>query len=547
MTRRTVWIVLWAAWIALPLVSAQEKVDLLAVHRIRAEALNNPKVMEHVFYLTDVHGPRLAGSPGYRAAAEWAVKQLKEWGIDNARLEGFGSMGRSWSFVHYAGRLVEPQPAPLIGFPLAWTPGTNGKVSAEPVLAPMPLGNSDEELEKTLAAFRGKLRGKIVLIDNPRELELVVQPLARRFTDAELASEALAPDPRPESPFAAPIPRPQGPPAAPGPRGPFDREGVRRRANRRIQFLKEEGALVVVSAGLRGDRGTIFATSFGSREPKDPLPPPAVAIAIEHYNRIARLLNKKIPVRLEFEIETRFHDDAQGYNVIAEIPGGSKKEEIVMLGAHLDSWIAGTGATDNAAGCAVMLEAMRILKTLDFKMDRTVRLALWDGEEQGFLGSRAYVKEHFADRETMALKPAHAKLAAYFNLDNGSGRIRGVYLQNNDMVRPIFQAWLEPFRDLGATTLTIRNTGGTDHLSFDEVGLPGFQFIQDPLEYSTRTHHSNMDLYDHVRGGDLMQASAVVASFAYHAAMRPEMLPRKPLPKPRPRPESKAEGGPSGG
>ncbi|MCL6505805.1 MAG: M20/M25/M40 family metallo-hydrolase [Bryobacteraceae bacterium] len=544
MHRRNALLVLLAACFALP---AQEKADLLAVHRIRQEALGSSKVMDHLFYLTDVHGPRLAGSPGYRRAAEWAVQQLKDWGIGNARLEPFGAIGWSWSFLRYSGHLLEPQRAPLMGFPLAWTPGTNGKVTAEPVLAPMPLGNSDEELEKTLAQFKGKLRGKIVLIDNPRELDLITQPLARRFTDSELASEALAPDPRPESPFAAPIPRPEGPPGPPGPRRPFDREGARRRANRRIQFLKDEGALMVVSAGLRGDRGTIFATAFGSREPKDPLPPPAVAIAVEHYNRIARLLSKKIPVRLEFEVETEFHEGAQGYNVIAEIPGVRKKDEIVMLGAHLDSWISGTGATDNAAGSAVMLEVMRILKTLDFKLDRTVRLGLWDGEEQGFLGSRAYVKEHFADRETMALKPDHAKLAAYFNVDNGSGRIRGVYLQGNDMVRPIFQAWLEPLRDLGATTLTIRNTGGTDHLSFDEVGLPGFQFIQDPLEYGTRTHHSNMDVYDHVRGGDLMQAAAVVASFAYHAAMREEMLPRKPLPKPRPRPEGKREGRPSGG
>ncbi len=544
MHRRNALVFVLAACFALP---AQERVDLLAVHRIRQEALGNSKVMDHLFYLTDVHGPRLAGSPGYRGAAEWALKQLKEWGIGNARLEPFGAIGRSWSFVHYSGHLVEPQRAPLMGFPLAWTPGTNGKVSAEPILAPMPLGNSDEALEKTLAQFKGKLRGKIVLIDNPRELDLVTQPLARRFTDSELASEALAPDPRPESPFAAPIPRPEGPPGPPGPPRPFDREGARRRANRRIQFLKDEGVLMVVSAGLRGDRGTIFATAFGSREPKDPLPPPAVAIAVEHYNRIARLLSKKIPVRLEFEVETQFHEEAQGYNVIAEIPGVRKKDELVMLGAHLDSWIAGTGATDNAAGCAVMLEVMRILKALDFKLDRTVRLGLWDGEEQGFLGSRAYVKEHFADRETMALKPDHAKLAVYFNVDNGSGRIRGVYLQGNDMVRPIFQAWLEPLRDLGATTLTIRNTGGTDHLSFDEVGLPGFQFIQDPLEYGTRTHHSNMDVYDHVRGGDLMQAAVVVASFAYHAAMREEMLPRKPLPKPRARPEGKREGRPSGG
>jgi Zn-dependent M28 family amino/carboxypeptidase len=265
-----------------------------------------------------------------------------------------------------------------------------------------------------------------------------------------------------------------------------------------------------------------------------------VVITPEHYNRIARLLNKKVPVRVEFDFEVRFHDnEPDGYNIIAEIPGGRKKDEVVMLGAHLDSWIGGTGATDNGTGSAVMLEVMRILKTLDLKMDRTVRLALWSAEEAGLLGSKGYVKEHFADPETMRTTAGHANLAAYFNHDNGSGKLRGVYLQGNDMVRPIFAAWLEPFHDLGARMLSIRDTGGTDHLSFDEVGLPGFQFIQDPLEYGTRTHHSNMDVYDHVQGGDLMQASAIIASFAWHAAMREQMLPRKPLPKPKPKEQEK--------
>jgi len=227
-------------------------------------------------------------------------------------------------------------------------------------------------------------------------------------------------------------------------------------------------------------------------------------------------------------------EPADSFNVLADIPGGAKKGELVMLGAHLDSWHGGTGATDNASGSAVVMEAVRILKTLGFKMDRTVRMALWSAEEQGLLGSRAYVKEHFADRETMQLKAEHSRLSAYFNFDNGSGKIRGIYLQNNDMVRPIFEAWLKPFHDLGATTVAIRNTTGTDHLSFDAVGLPGFQFIQDPLEYHTRTHHSNMDLTDNTSRSDLMQGAAIMAAFVYHAATRPEMLPRKPLPKPQP-------------
>jgi Zn-dependent M28 family amino/carboxypeptidase len=300
-----------------------------------------------------------------------------------------------------------------------------------------------------------------------------------------------------------------------------------------MQFLRNEGALLVLMPGGRPEWGVIVAAAAdGSQEVKDPASPPAVAIFGEQYDRIARLLAQKIPVKLEFDIETKsYEDNLDSFNVIGEIPGGRKNDEVVMLGAHLDSWTGGTGAADDAAGCAVMMEAVRILKALNLKMDRTVRVALWSAEEQGFFGSKAYVKEHFADPETMVPKPEHAKLSAYFNFDNGSGKIRGVYLQNNDMVRPIFEAWLAPFRDMGATALPIRPTGGTDHLSFDEVGLPGFQFVQDPLEYSTRTHHTNLDTYERVQAGDLMQASAIVASFAYNAANRAEMLPRKPMPK----------------
>ncbi|HUJ24257.1 MAG TPA: M20/M25/M40 family metallo-hydrolase, partial [Bryobacteraceae bacterium] len=263
------------------------------------------------------------------------------------------------------------------------------------------------------------------------------------------------------------------------------------------------------------------------------VPEPRIALTIEHYNRIARLLDKKVPVKLEFEVRTTSEGaTGEGLNIIANIPGSSKPDEIVMIGAHFDSWIGGTGATDNGTGSAVMIEVMRIMKTLHLKLDRTVRLGLWSGEEQGIYGSRAYVKANFGDPETMQLKPAHAKLSGYFNHDNGTGKIRGVYLQGNDAMRPIFEAWFAPFRDLGVTTITIRNTGGTDHQSFDQVGLPGFQFIQDEVEYGSITHHSNMDLYDHAVPGDLMQASAVIASVVYNAANRAEMLPRKELPAP---------------
>jgi carboxypeptidase Q len=294
-------------------------------------------------------------------------------------------------------------------------------------------------------------------------------------------------------------------------------------------------AVVVRLGGGQSSGGTVFGQAAGSRDPKDAVPPPTVALTPEHYNRVLRLLDAKIPVKLEFEIQAKFLDDRNdSVNVIGEIPGGRKRDEVVMIGAHLDSWHGATGATDNAAGCAVMIEALRILKTLNLPMDRTVRMALWSGEEQGILGSRAYVVEHFADRLDMKLKPEHAKLAGYFNVDNGSGKIRGVYLQGNDAMRPIFEAWFKPFQDLGAGTISIRNTTGTDHLSFDNVGLPGFQFIQDGLEYNSRTHHSNMDVYDRIQRADLSQMAAIVASFVYNAATRDEMLPRKPLPKPQP-------------
>ncbi len=301
------------------------------------------------------------------------------------------------------------------------------------------------------------------------------------------------------------------------------------------KFLVDEGVALVILPAANGDGGTVFPPRMGDRDPDFPVPPPAIALTPEQYNRIVRLTEHGVEAQIEAETRTTFHRDTlDSINVISEIPGGEKADEIVMLGAHLDSTEAALGATDNGAGCAVMMEAVRILKALNLPLARTVRIALWGGEEQGLLGSEAYVKEHFGDPETMRLTAEHGNLSAYFNVDNGSGKIRGVYLQENDMVRPIFESWLRPFQDLDARTLSIRNTGGTDHLSFDAVGLPGFQFIQDPLEYNTRTHHSNMDAYDRAQPEDLMQAAAIVASFVYHAANREGKLPRKPLPEPAP-------------
>ncbi len=520
--------------------SAQEKVDLYTINRIKNEAFQNSKVMENAFYLTDVYGPRLTGSPGIQAAAEWAVRRFNEWGLSNAKLENWGPFGRTWYCVRFAAHMKEPQYSPLIGFARPWSPGTNGTVTGDPVLAPI---RSEADMEK----FKGKLKGKIVLLEDPRPSPLIAAGLARSFTNEELAAEALAPDPSPQSPFFSPIPRLPQPLPYPGYTGKEDRETARKWRNKVNKFLREEGVALTLIPGYGTDGGTVFATAAGSRELKDEVPPPAVALTLEHYDRIARLIEKKTPVTLQFDIENRMeNEEKDSFNVTAEIPGDGKdgkKDEFVMLGAHLDSWTGGTGATDNAAGCAVTMEVVRILKALKLDIPRTVRIALWTGEEQGLLGSKAYVKDHFADRETMALKPEHARLSGYFNLDNGTGKIRGVYLQDNDMMRPVFEAWLAPFKDLGASTLTIRKTGGTDHLSFDAVGLPGFQFIQDPVEYGTRTHHSNMDLYDRLQQPDLMQAAAIMASVVYHAATRDQMLPRKELPKPEPKKKPEDESG----
>ena len=532
---------------------ADERVDLATVHRIKAEAFQGSKVMDSLFWLTDANGPRLTGSPGLRAAQEWALHALQGWGAANAHLEKWGIFGRGWSMSRFSASMVAPTYTPLQGIPKAWSGGTTGAVTAEVVLAPlflpselaesMDLNKVRSRIQKLSEEHKGKLQGKVVLLEMARDLELPSEVASTRYDEAKLAALVVAPAPAPPSPVEWPITKvPSDPkkireflfsqPLA------VQEDYFERRAqayNPLWAFLRAEGVAAVFMTDRRGDGGLVFAESVNGWNPKVGIPPPVIVLAPEPYDRLVRLVEKKIPVKVEVDLQVRYYEDnLDGLNVIAEIPGGKKKDEVVMLGAHLDSWHAGTGATDNAAGSATVLEAFRILKALKLPMDRTVRLALWSGEEQGLLGSVGYVKTHFGDPVSMALKPEHAKFDAYFNLDNGSGKIRGVYLQGNDMVRPIFEQWLMPFRDQGASTLTIRDTGGTDHQAFDGVGLPGFQFIQDPLDYATRTHHSSLDTYDHVQAGDLMQAAAILASFVYDAAMRPDPLPRKPLPKPMP-------------
>ena len=483
-----------------------DRVDFDALYKIKEEGLQRSQVMDITSYLTDVYGPRLTNSPNIKAAADWTRQKLTEWGLSNAHLETWGPFGRGWSNERFSAQVVSPRPFPVIGYPGAWTPGTNGPVTADVVMAVI-------DSESDFAAFRGKLKGKIVLAQPVPDVQPLWDAPAHRLTDQELGDLAMQPAPQERR------------------LGGFG--NLQQFNQRRMQFYVDEGVVAVVYSGGRGNGGTIFGTGNGPRDPQAPPYPPTLSIADEHYGRIARMLAKGVPVSLQLDIQNRFYDDnLNSFNVVAEIPGTDKSDELVMLGGHFDSWHGGTGATDNAAGSAVMLEAVRILKATGLKLRRTVRIALWTGEEQGLLGSRAYVKDHFGDPATMLLKPEHARLSGYFNVDNGTGRIRGVYLQGNEAVASIFERWMEPFRNLGMTTLTIRNTGGTDHLSYDAVGLPGFQFIQDPVEYGSRTHHSNMDLYERIQPFDMMENAVIVATFVYQTANRDEKLPRKPLPKP---------------
>ncbi|MBV9084821.1 MAG: M20/M25/M40 family metallo-hydrolase, partial [Acidobacteriaceae bacterium] len=509
-----------AALLPLPATSAED-VDLYAIQQIRAEERAHSRVMDSVFYLTDVNGPRLTNTPNFFSAADWVVRQLTSFGVD-ARTENWRPFGRSWQVNKYYAAMVEPQYMSLIGFPLAWTGSTNGPTTAFVALAPI-LTDAD------MASYRGTLKGKVVLATPPTHVELANRQLFSRWTDSELQEL----DSFPES---APTVRPATRARLPAAWQNLSIRELRALQKRIREFFAAEQVAAIISSGYSGGDGTVFGTQSGTPDIGDPVPPPSIVITPEHYNRISRLLAHNVSVKLNLDIVTELLPEQDSINVIGEIRGRSKPQEVVMLGAHLDSWHGATGATDNAAGSAAAIEAIRLLKALNLKTDRTVRLALWGGEEQGLLGSKAYVKQHYADPETMKPLPEHSKFDVYFNLDNGSGRIRGIYLQGNDMCRPIFEQWLPAFKDMGLQTITIRDTGSTDHVSFDSVGLPAFQFVQDRLEYMTVTHHSNMDLYDHVSEDDLKQASTILAGFAYLAANRSQMFPRKPLPLPHPAP-----------
>ncbi|AMR30577.1 peptidase M28 [Mucilaginibacter sp. PAMC 26640] len=494
---------------------AQETVDPAAVAKIREEGLNHSKVMEIAFNLTDVSGPRLSGSPGLKRAQDWAVNQLKEWGMNNSKLEAWGKFGKGWEVKKNYAAITVPYYHAIIAVPKAWTPGTNGPITGDVVLV-----KADSVPE--LAKYKGTLSGKIVIFDTKPLTERTYKADAVRYTDEELDKMAQAPAPA------------RGGQRAFDPNSPAmaaRRKAIAMRGAINTFLLDEKVGLILTQA--RGTDGTLFTTNGASYADTAKAVAPELETSSEDFQRILRLVKAGKKVAVEADIKTEFFtNDMQGYDVVAEIPGTDKKlkDQVIMIGGHLDSWHAGTGATDNAAGSAVMMEAMRILKTIGFKPKRTIRIALWSSEEQGLFGSRGYVLNHFGDPKTMQLKPEQAKLDAYYNLDNGTGKIRGIYLQGDSAAGPIFKEWLAPFKDLGATTVTISNTGGTDHQSYDAVGLPGFQFIQDGMDYNTRTHHSNQDTYDRLVEDDLKQSATIVASFVYNTSERKEMIPRKPLP-----------------
>ncbi|HEV8378803.1 MAG TPA: M20/M25/M40 family metallo-hydrolase [Tepidisphaeraceae bacterium] len=555
------------------------------IAKIRDEGFNRSQVMATLSYLTDVIGPRLTGSPQLQRANEWTRDKLTSWGLVNAHVEPWGFFGRGWSLKRFSAQIIEPQAIPLIGYPKAYSPSLKSPLVAEVI-------HVEAKTEADLEKFKGKLKGAIILQGSVREVQPRFDPLALRNDDSTLLKMAnsdiatVGPSGQARANTAAerraqfaetPVGRaiagrnrPTTNPSTTTTSAPTTQATIS--SAKVLSFLAKEGAAVVVTSSNQGDGGTFFVANasipgverqpFSATQPGPkiwamdaPLVPPQITLAAEHYNRLVRMLQAGEKLKMAVELEVEFHDNMMGYNTIAEIPGTDLKDQIVMLGAHMDSWHSGTGATDNAAGCAAVMEAVRIIKALDLHPRRTIRIALWTGEEQGLFGSKGYVAEHFGSYPESTTRPSgssgrtrnrpttrpstpqpapnlikraeYEKLSVYFNLDNGTGKIRGVHLQGNEAARPLFRQWLAPFADLDALTLTISNTGGTDHISFDAIGLPGFQFIQDPIEYWSRTHHSNMDLYDHASADDLKQCSVIIASFGYNATMMDERFPRK--------------------
>ena len=516
-----------------PAVDSQvgDEPDSTSLSLIMDEGAKHSHVMEFLSSISDVYGPRLTWSPAYKRAAEWVKSKLDSMGLSEPRLESWEPLGRSWEIKHYSANVMGLQTFPLLSYPKAWSPGIDAK--GDVILL-------DAKSDSALDTFTGKLKNRIVLLGGERPVELNADPQVSRYTDTQLLELANADTQRPRRR-----------------RRRFeDSPEARKRAAleyRKLEILNNEGALAVLSPG-GFDGGSImvmsatvptppdtpFANRIGAWNPKSPRILPQIAVGVEHYNRMVRMLQRGQKLKIDIQLDVAWGKEDSGYNVIADLPGTDLKDEVVMIGAHLDSWQGGTGATDDGTGVAVCMEAMRILKATGLKPRRTIRIAFWGGEEQGLLGSKAYVKRHLGERvpatgepreATIVLKPEADKFSVYFNDDNGTGKFRGIYLERNDMVRPIFRKWFTPFGKEGMFTLTISGTGSTDHVSFDAIGLPAFQFIQDDIEYFTRTWHSTMDLYDRAIEDDLKQGAILMAGFAYNASMRDEKIPRSPTPR----------------
>ena len=521
---------------------ANEQLDMAMYERIREEGTQHGKAMELAGALTDDIGPRLTGSPNLDRGYEWAMATLTKMGLENAHKEDWGEFGFGWQQINTWGRMITPEPEPVWLQAAPWSPATNGAVTGDVVYVPLA---DASELDK----LKGTLKGKIVLLGAMRPTPDITTPLFTRYTDEELKEM--------EGPEAARAGRPNIAALI------ADRMKLAALRAKALKLFEDEGVVAIITpsrdGGDGGGTGIIFDDNGanltrGAQDPANAVKIPNAVMMIEHYNRLARLATHHVPVQMEVNIETKFTGDhVHGYDVIAEIPGTDPtlKDQVVMVGGHFDSWISGTGATDNGAGSIAAMEAVRILKALDVKPKRTIRIALWTGEEQGLYGSLGYVAQHFGkfappktpDTSGMPAFMSRVKgpltttkewetLDAYYNLDNGTGKVRGVYTQGNYAIGPIFAQWIAPLKDLGVTTITNRNTGGTDHLSFDAVGLPGFQYIQDPMDYETRTHHSDMDTYDRLHGDDLEQGAIVEAIFLWNTSQRETMMPRKPFPHP---------------
>ena len=507
-----------------PVSAAEEPIDYEMVGKIMDEGFNRSHVMDTLYHLTDVIGPRLTNSPGMRQAADWTRGEFDSYGLDKAELEYF-PFGRGWSYDTITVHMTAPRRRQLSAMPIAWHPGTDGELEAEVFLAPI-------ESKKDLEKYAGKLEGKIVLVSKAREQDEPATPVFTRYDDDQLAQIEVFPIPdQPTKDFG-------------------DYAKRMELYKKRLAFLEAEGALAIVQRS-RKEAGLLAAEGYNYQVDETP-GLPAISMASEDYDRLVRLADRDEPVKLSIDVKAQFHDENHnGQNVLADIPGRGSRAEVVMAGAHLDSWFMADGAVDNAAGSAVVMEAARILSALDAKPKRTIRFALWDGEEQALIGSMYHVEKHYAFRPDslegedlpassrwMWLRAAwpitkranYERLSAYFNLDNGSGRIRGIYGEGNPALQPIFERWLEPFNEMGAATVVLQHTSGTDHLPFQVMGLPGFQFIHDPLDYASRLHHSDIDTASHVYQKDLQQAAIIMASFLWHAANRDERLPRMPMP-----------------